>query len=53
MRDLYLTNALKRVQGVGDVTIFGERKYAMHLWLDPERLAKRNLTGQDVVDAPA
>ncbi|WP_299488667.1 efflux RND transporter permease subunit [Acaryochloris sp. IP29b_bin.137] len=49
--DLYLTNALKRVQGVGDVTIFGERKYAMRLWMDPERLAKRNLTGQDVVDA--
>ncbi|WP_299411189.1 efflux RND transporter permease subunit [Acaryochloris sp. IP29b_bin.148] len=49
--DLYITNALKRVQGVGNVTIFGERKYAMRLWLDPERLAKRNLTGQDVVTA--
>lgn len=49
--DLYLTNALKRVKGVGNVTIFGERKYAMRLWLDPERLAKRSLTGQDVVDA--
>lgn len=49
--DLYLSNALKKVKGVGDVTIFGERKYAMRLWIDPERLAKRNLTGQDVVDA--
>lgn len=49
--DLYLTNALKRVKGVGNVVIFGERKYAMRLWLNPDRLAKRNLTGQDVVDA--
>lgn len=49
--DLYLLDALKRVPGVGNVIIFGERKYAMRLWLDPNRLASRNLTAQDVVDA--
>ncbi|HWR34985.1 MAG TPA: multidrug efflux RND transporter permease subunit [Clostridia bacterium] len=49
--DVYVKDALKRVKGVGDVLIFGERKYAMRLWLDPVRLAKRDLTAQDVVDA--
>ncbi len=49
--DLYLTDALKRSKGVGDVRIFGERKYSMRLWLDPNRLASRSLTAQDVVDA--
>ncbi len=42
--DVYVKDALKRVPGVGDVLIFGERKYAMRLWLDPIKLAKRNLT---------
>jgi HAE1 family hydrophobic/amphiphilic exporter-1 len=36
---------------VGDVIIFGERKYAMRLWLDPVRLAAHNLTATDVVSA--
>ncbi|MEQ8383971.1 MAG: efflux RND transporter permease subunit [Coleofasciculus sp. A1-SPW-01] len=49
--NLYLVDALKRVNGVGNVQIFGERTYAMRLWLDPLRLASRNLTAQDVVDA--
>lgn len=49
--DLYIADALKRIKGVGGVQIFGERKYAMRLWLDPERLASRNLTPQDVVTA--
>ncbi|MEQ9484458.1 efflux RND transporter permease subunit [Coleofasciculus sp. F4-SAH-05] len=49
--DLYLVDAIKRVNGVGNVQIFGERTYAMRLWLDPLRLASRNLTAQDVVDA--
>ncbi len=49
--DLYMVNELKRVNGVGDIRIFGERTYAMRLWLDPNRLASRNLTAQDVVDA--
>ncbi len=49
--DIYVKNALQRVPGVGNVVIFGERKYAMRLWLDPMLLAKRNLTAQDVVNA--
>ncbi len=49
--DVYVKDALKRVPGVGDVTIFGERKYAMRVWLDPVRLAARNLTATDVVNA--
>jgi HAE1 family hydrophobic/amphiphilic exporter-1 len=49
--DLYLVDAIRRIKGVGGVQIFGERKYAMRLWLNPERLVSRNLTPQDVVTA--
>jgi HAE1 family hydrophobic/amphiphilic exporter-1 len=49
--DLYVRDALKRVPGVGNVLIFGERKYAMRLWLDPARLAARGATAGDVVNA--
>jgi HAE1 family hydrophobic/amphiphilic exporter-1 len=49
--DVYVKDAIKRVPGVGDVLIFGERKYAMRVWLDPVRLATRNLTATDVVAA--
>ena len=49
--DLYIRDALKRVPGVGNVIIFGERKFAMRLWLDPDKLAGRDLTASDVVNA--
>jgi len=49
--DLYIVDALRRVNGVGNVVIFGERTYAVRLWLNPQQLASRNLTPQDVVDA--
>jgi hydrophobic/amphiphilic exporter-1 (mainly G- bacteria), HAE1 family len=49
--DVYLRDALLRVQGVGEVLIFGERRFAMRLWLDPTQLARRGLTAQDVVGA--
>jgi multidrug efflux pump len=39
------------VSGVADVRIFGERKYAMRVWLDPDKLAGYRLTTQDVEDA--
>jgi hydrophobic/amphiphilic exporter-1 (mainly G- bacteria), HAE1 family len=42
-------DALKRVPGVADVRIFGLRRYAMRLWLDPVRLQAQNLTALDVV----
>ena len=49
--DVYVADALKRVPGVGDVRIFGERKFAMRVWLNPLSLAARNLTASDVVNA--
>ncbi|MCS7031989.1 MAG: efflux RND transporter permease subunit [Gloeomargarita sp. SKYG116] len=49
--DLYINDALKRIKGVESVQIFGERQYAMRIWLDPLKLAARNLTPQDVVRA--
>ncbi len=49
--DVYVKDALKRIPGVGDVIIFGERKYAMRIWLDPAKLAARQLTAADVVSA--
>jgi HAE1 family hydrophobic/amphiphilic exporter-1 len=49
--DVYVKDALKRVPGVADVIIFGERKYSMRLWLDPLRLAARQITAGDVVNA--
>jgi len=49
--DRYVRDNLKRVKGVGEVMIFGERKFAMRLWLDPSRLANRSLTAGDVVSA--
>jgi HAE1 family hydrophobic/amphiphilic exporter-1 len=49
--DVYVKDALKRVPGVSDVQIFGERKYSMRLWLDPARLAARQITAGDVVNA--
>ena len=49
--DVYVKDALKRVPGVGDVIVFGERKYAMRVWLDPAKLAARGLTALDVTNA--
>src|SRR5229473_6068052 len=48
--DVYVRDALKRLKGVGDVQIFGERKYSMRLWPDPVKLAARKLTAPDVVN---
>jgi hydrophobic/amphiphilic exporter-1 (mainly G- bacteria), HAE1 family len=49
--DRFIRDDLKRVPGVGDVFVFGERKYAMRLWIDPDRLASRSLTAAEVVAA--
>jgi len=49
--DVYVKDAVKRVPGVGDSMIFGERKYAMRVWLDPSRLAARGLTATNVLAA--
>ncbi|MFZ4739156.1 MAG: efflux RND transporter permease subunit [Bradymonadia bacterium] len=49
--DVNLKDAIKRVRGVGEVRIFGERKFAMRIWIDPMELARRKLSGQDLVRA--
>ncbi len=48
---LHIKDVLSRLEGVGDVTIFGARDYAMRVWLDPEKIASRRLTAGDVVAA--
>jgi hydrophobe/amphiphile efflux-1 (HAE1) family protein len=46
-----VTDVLNRIDGVGQVLIFGGRDYSMRVWLDPDRLQSLNLTTQDVVQA--
>ena len=56
---LYLSNFatlsvkddLARIKGVGDVAFLGPRDYSMRVWLDPDKLAARDLTASDVIDA--
>ena len=47
--DLNLTDAIRRVKGVGDLTYFGNRKLAFRLWLDPEKLTAYGISSTDVV----
>jgi HAE1 family hydrophobic/amphiphilic exporter-1 len=49
--DQGLTDQLRRVRGVGEVTYFGNRKLAVRLWLDPDRLTQAQLSATDVVKA--
>lgn len=49
--DLYVLDSLRQIPGVGNVVVFGDRRYAMRIWLDPQQLASRNLTAQDVITA--
>jgi len=49
--DRFVRDEIKRVPGVGDVIVFGIGRYAMRLWLDPDKLAGRNLTADEVVAA--
>src|SRR6266496_1852551 len=48
---LQVKDALARVPGVGNVTVFGARDYSMRIWLDPEKVAERGMTASDVVNA--
>jgi len=56
---LYLSNyaalnvkdELARLDGVGDVQLFGLGNYSLRVWLDPNKVAQRNLTATDVVNA--
>jgi multidrug efflux pump len=49
--DRYVIDRLKNLTGVADVVIYGERRYAMRIWIDRERLAAYNLTIQDIETA--
>jgi len=57
--DMYLRNyavlnvkdQLARLPGMGDIQIFGAGDYAMRIWLDPQKVAARGMTANDVVDA--
>jgi HAE1 family hydrophobic/amphiphilic exporter-1 len=44
-------DVLLRLDGVGDLTIFGEREYSLRVWLDPEKLSAYGMTAGDVVEA--
>jgi hydrophobe/amphiphile efflux-1 (HAE1) family protein len=48
--DMFIIDEVNRTSGVGQARIAGERKYAMRIWLDPNKLASRGLTAQDVIN---
>ncbi|MES2314230.1 MAG: efflux RND transporter permease subunit [Pseudomonadota bacterium] len=48
---LHVKDVLGRLDGVGDVQIFGAGEYSMRVWLDPQKLAQRSLTTGDVINA--
>ena len=48
---LQIKDPIARIEGVGDVQIFGARDYSMRIWLDPNRLSELNLTADDVTSA--
>ena len=49
--NIEIRDRLLRVEGVGSIQVFGSRDYAMRIWLDPDRLAARNMTATEVVGA--
>ncbi len=50
---LQLVDPLKRLPGVSDVTIFGERRFSMRVWVDPDKMARLGITAVDVQNAIA
>jgi hydrophobe/amphiphile efflux-1 (HAE1) family protein len=48
---LYVKDVLARIDGIGAVNVFGARDYSMRVWLDPGKIAARNLTASEVVAA--
>ena len=49
--DLHIVDVLSRVPGVGQVLIFGEKKYALRIWLDANKMAALRLAPNDVIAA--
>ncbi len=48
---IYLKDRIARIPGLGDVSIMGDRKYAMRVWLDADRLAALKLSASDIISA--
>jgi hydrophobe/amphiphile efflux-1 (HAE1) family protein len=48
---LEIKDAILRVDGIGTITVFGSREYAMRVWLDPDRLQSLGMTANDVIVA--
>ena len=48
---LYIQDELKRLPGVGKVSIFGARDYSMRIWLKPDRMAMLGITPDDIAQA--
>src|SRR4029453_1537877 len=48
---LHVKDVLARLPGVGDVQMLGAREYAMRIWLDPDKVAARNLDAGEVLAA--
>ena len=48
---IYIKDELLRVYGVSDVNYMGQRDYSIRAWLDPQKLASRNMTAVDVANA--
>ncbi|HVP11641.1 MAG TPA: multidrug efflux RND transporter permease subunit [Phycisphaerae bacterium] len=48
---IYIRDELARLHGVGDITVVGTANYSMRMWLNPDELATRGLTTQDVINA--
>ncbi len=48
---LHIREELARLPGISEVFLFGQRDYSMRVWVDPERMAMRNLTASDVTNA--
>ncbi|MCK5392194.1 MAG: efflux RND transporter permease subunit, partial [Deltaproteobacteria bacterium] len=49
--DIHISDVLKRIPGVGNLTLFGEREYSMRIWLNPDKLASLSITTTDVANA--
>ncbi|MGE4286596.1 MAG: efflux RND transporter permease subunit [Phycisphaerae bacterium] len=49
--NINVVDALKRVDGVGEVTVFGAKDFSMRIWLNPDKLKARNITSTDVIAA--
>jgi multidrug efflux pump len=48
---LQIRDPLSRLEGVGNVNVFGAREYSMRIWLDPNKMYSRGLTSDDIVSA--